>query len=64
MPKRITDLEVEQIYIELREGTHPELIANEFGVSTVFIRKLNYGERRPQPGMMYPIVIGAQDEAT
>ena len=46
---------VEEIYIELREGTQMKDIAPMFGVSRTLISKLNVGSLWRSPHMTYPI---------
>ena len=46
---------VEEIYIELREGTQMKDIAPMFGVSRTLISKLNVGSLWRSPHITYPI---------
>tara|TARA_Y100001951_G_scaffold74068_1_gene61038 strand:- start:288 stop:482 length:195 start_codon:yes stop_codon:yes gene_type:complete len=46
---------VEEIYIELREGTQMKDIAPMFGVSRTLISKVNVGSLWRNPYMAYPI---------
>ena len=47
---------VEEVYIELREGTNMKAIAKMFGVSHGTIQNLNCGTHYQVLGMRYPIV--------
>jgi hypothetical protein len=52
----LTKDEVEEVYIELREGTPMKSIAEMFGVSSATIYNLNCGTHYQVRGMRYPIV--------
>jgi hypothetical protein len=52
---KITDEQIEEIYIELRGTETAARIAEMFQVSKQFLRTVNRGEVRRQTGMSYPI---------
>ena len=52
---KLTEETVEEIYIELREGTISQDIADMFGVSRGLVDHVNYGRSWPVTGMSYPI---------
>ena len=52
---KLTEDTVEEIYIELREGTHCQDIADMFGISRGLVDHVNYGRSWPVTGMSYPI---------
>lgn len=52
----LTKDEVEEVYIELREGTIMSLIAKTFNVSVTCIQDYNKGRYYKVEGMSYPIV--------
>lgn len=47
---------IEEVYIELREGTPMKSIAEMFNVSATCIQDYNIGRYCQVPGMRYPIV--------
>ena len=49
--------QVEEIFIELREGTTHGEIAKMFSVSLKTIQNINTGKYLRIPGMRYPIVV-------
>ncbi len=53
---RFTDDDIEQIYIELRDGTPHRKIGEMFGVSTSMIQHINQGRQYGRTGWHYPIV--------
>ena len=52
---KLTEETVEEIYIELREGTISQDIADMFGISRGLVDHVNYGRSWPVTGMSYPI---------
>ena len=58
---KLTEQSVEEIYIELREGTPMKDIAPMFGVSRTLISKINAGSLWSNPYMTYPIRNHGQD---
>ena len=58
---KLTEQSVEEIYIELREGTPMKKIAPMFGVSRTLISKINGGSLWRNPYMTYPIRNHGQD---
>ena len=52
---KLTEDTVEEIYIELREGTHCQDIADMFGISRGLVDHVNHGRSWPVTGMSYPI---------
>ena len=53
----LTKDEIEEVYIELREGTPFQSIAEMFDVSYATIQNVNDGKYYQVPGMRYPIVV-------
>lgn len=53
---KFTDEQIEEIYVELRNGTTHEEIGKMFGVSTSMIGHINNGINYGRPGWHYPIV--------
>jgi transposase len=52
---KLSKQSVEEIYVELREGTQMKEIAPMFGVSRTLISKVNVGALWKNPYMTYPI---------
>jgi hypothetical protein len=52
----LTKDEIEEVYIELREGTPMKSIAKMFDVSVTCLQDFNKGRYYKVPGMRYPIV--------
>jgi hypothetical protein len=52
---KLTEDIVEEIYIELREGTVSQDIADMFNVSKGLIDHVNHGRSWPVTGLSYPI---------
>ena len=52
---KLTEETVEEIYIELREGTYSQDIANMFGISRGLVDHVNHGRSWPVTGVRYPI---------
>ena len=52
---KLTEETVEEIYIELREGTISQDIADMFGISRGLVDHVNYGRSWPVTGVRYPI---------
>ena len=52
---KLTEETVEEIYIELREGTYSGDIANMFGISRGLVDHVNHGRSWPVTGVRYPI---------
>ena len=52
---KLTEETVEEIYIELREGTISQDIADMFGVSRGLVDHVNHGRAWAVTGMSYPI---------
>jgi hypothetical protein len=52
---KLSKQSVEEIYVELREGTQMKEIAPMFGVSRTLISKVNVGALWKNPYMAYPI---------
>jgi len=52
---KLSKQSVEEIYVELREGTQMKDIAPMFGVSRTLISKVNVGALWKNPYMTYPI---------
>ena len=52
---KLTEDIVEEIYIELREGTVSQDIADMFNVSRGLVDHVNYGRSWPVTGVRYPI---------
>lgn len=59
---KFTDEDIEQIYVELREGSTNASIAKDFGCSTAFIREINTGKYYPRPNYDYPIKKSVKKE--
>jgi len=53
---KLTQDDVEEIYVELREGTSYNAIAKMFNVSFATIQNVNSGKYFRIPDMRYPIV--------
>ena len=53
---KLNEDQIEEIYIELREGTMFDDIAKMFNVSRQTIRNVNMGNSYTINGMIYPIV--------
>jgi len=53
---KLTDDQIEEIYVELRAGTTHKEIGKMFGVSTALIGHINNGINYSRPGWSYPIV--------
>ena len=60
----LTKDEIEEVYIELREGTPLQSIAKMFDVSYATIQNVNDGKYYQVRGMMYPIVKRRKKYAT
>ena len=54
---KLNEDQIEQIYIELREGTMFDDIAKMFNVSRQTITNVNFGKSYTIEGMRYPIVV-------
>ena len=54
--QKLTDQDVEEIYIELREGSTYQAIGKSFGVSKSLIQQIRNGERHRIPGFKYPVL--------
>ena len=52
---KLTEETVEEIYIELREGTISQDIADMFGISRGLVDHVNHGRAWAVTGMSYPI---------
>ena len=48
--------QIEEVYIELREGTPMKIIGKMFNISETSIQDYNKGRYYEAPGMRYPIV--------
>ena len=64
MSNKLSREQVEEIWIELREGTPHKKIAEEFGVSRAIIQQVNNGRCYRVHGMRYPIVSTVAKERT
>ena len=53
----LNETEIEEVYIELREGTPLQSIAEMFDVSYATIQNINDGKYYQVRGMRYPIVV-------
>ncbi len=53
----LNETEIEEVYIELREGTPLQSIAEMFDVSYATIQNVNDGKYYQVSGMRYPIVV-------
>lgn len=54
--KKLTDQDIEEIYIELREGLTYREIGQSFGVSGSLIQQIRNGDRHRIPGFNYPVL--------
>tara|TARA_Y100001951_G_C11113403_1_gene168753 strand:+ start:132 stop:476 length:345 start_codon:yes stop_codon:yes gene_type:complete len=54
---KLNEDQIEEIYIELREGTMFDDIAKMFNVSRQTITNVNFGKSYRIDGMRYPIVV-------
>ena len=52
---KLTEDEAEEIRIDLREGVPFQTIANEWNISTVLVKKINYGLSYNLDGYYYPV---------
>ena len=64
MSNKLSREQVEEVWIELREGTPHKKIAEEFGVSRALIQQVNNGRCYRIHGMQYPIVSTVGKERT
>lgn len=52
----LSDEQIEEIYIELRDGSTHEEIGKMFGISPAMVGHINRGLNYARPGWHYPIV--------
>jgi hypothetical protein len=52
----LSEDQIEEVYIELREGTPMKIIGKMFKISATSIKDYNIGAYYRVPGMRYPIV--------